>query len=90
MSDMYLVHHGILGQKWGKKNGPPYPLNPSDHSKSEQKAGWMASLKHPKEESTSEKNHLTDEQKAKLKKAAIVGASAVGIALVAYGSYRFA
>lgn len=26
----YLAHHGILGQKWGKKNGPPYPL---DYSK---------------------------------------------------------
>lgn len=23
----YLEHHGILGQKWGKKNGPPYPLS---------------------------------------------------------------
>lgn len=21
-----LYHHGIKGQKWGKKNGPPYPL----------------------------------------------------------------
>ena len=21
-----LCHHGILGQKWGKHNGPPYPL----------------------------------------------------------------
>jgi hypothetical protein len=21
------MHHGIIGQKWGKKNGPPYPLN---------------------------------------------------------------
>ena len=26
----YICHHGILGQKWGKKNGPPYPL---DYSK---------------------------------------------------------
>ena len=22
-----LYHHGIQGQKWGKRNGPPYPLN---------------------------------------------------------------
>lgn len=23
----YLAHHGIKGQKWGDRNGPPYPLN---------------------------------------------------------------
>lgn len=22
----YISHHGIKGQKWGVKNGPPYPL----------------------------------------------------------------
>jgi len=40
----YLSHHGILGQKWGKMNGPPYPLGSGDHSKAEKKAGWRKSL----------------------------------------------
>jgi hypothetical protein len=36
--ELYLQHHGILGQKWGKRQGPPYPLNPGDHSAAEKKA----------------------------------------------------
>lgn len=39
-----LYHHGVLGQKWGVKNGPPYPLKPSAHSASEKKAGWTKSV----------------------------------------------
>lgn len=31
-----LYHHGIKGQKWGVRNGPPYPLK--SHSGSEKKA----------------------------------------------------
>lgn len=33
-----LYHHGIRGQRWGKKNGPPYPLDESDHSVAEKRA----------------------------------------------------
>lgn len=34
----YMAHHGILGQKWGVKNGPPYPLGGGDYTQSERKA----------------------------------------------------
>lgn len=42
ISDEILEHHGIKGQKWGTKNGPPYPIKSafkstsdlSDHMKS--------------------------------------------------------
>lgn len=40
----FLEHHGILGMHWGKKNGPPYPLDAGSHSSSEKKAGWRKSL----------------------------------------------
>jgi len=48
-----LYHHGILGQKWGHQNGPPYPLDSEKHSASEKKAGWRKSL--DKAESASER-----------------------------------
>lgn len=91
----YLAHHGILGQKWGKKNGPPYPLDASDHSASEKRARWRKSLdkdgpaKYNKSGSSkkgerSEKNGLTDKQKRALKVAAV----AVAAALATYGGYK--
>ncbi len=33
-----LWHHGIKGQKWGERNGPPYPLSEGDKPSDEKKA----------------------------------------------------
>lgn len=38
MTGVGLYHHGILGQKWGIRNGPPYPLGGGDYTESQKKA----------------------------------------------------
>ena len=40
----YLEHHGILNQRWGHRNGPPYPLSRSDHSAAEKSAAKKAGI----------------------------------------------
>ena len=77
-----LMHHGILGMKWGKKNGPPYPLGASDHSASEKKAGWRKSLDSDGSSESASRKGLSDKQKKALK----AGAIAAGIALATIGA----
>lgn len=89
-----LQHHGILGQRWGKRNGPPYPLDASDHSASERKAGWRKSLSNTseakksgqKKSASDDEPHkgLTDKQEKYIK----IGAAVAATALVAYGGYK--
>lgn len=84
-----LSHHGILGQKWGKRNGPPYPLDYEDHSSSQKKLNSKSSLNNysnnnPKKSNKSKGFKLTDKQKTYIK----IGLAATATILVAYGAYR--
>ena len=38
----WIKHHGIAGQKWGQQNGPPYPLDDSDHSAAEKSGKYQS------------------------------------------------
>lgn len=55
----YVEHHGIIGQKWGDRNGPPYPLSGSEHS---------AVVKSADKKSTRSGRKLTWRQRRKAKK----------------------
>ena len=75
-----LYHHGILGMRWGDKNGPPYPLDAGDHSAAERKAGYKKSIGGGRNESlydrkekrnqdeTSDVKKVSDKQKEKSEK----------------------
>ena len=43
-SEDWLEHHGIQGQKWGVRNGPPYPLDYEQHNSSEKSKNPKGSL----------------------------------------------
>ena len=42
--DIFVNHNGILGQRHGVKNGPPYPLKEGAHSSSEESAAKKAGI----------------------------------------------
>jgi len=95
-----IRHFGILGQKWGKRNGPPYPLGYSAHSAKEKKlnpkkrisAGSStkttkiakAKTKRLKKSIWDKWDELPEEKKKRIKKAALIGTAAAVAGVAAY------
>ena len=97
--DSYLTHHGIKGQQWGVRNGPPYPLDTSEHTVSEKKAEHKKALdKHRvmddnehnveslKDNDITKQSGLTEVQKKAIK----IGVAVAATFLIAYGTYKLA
>lgn len=103
--DDHLEHHGIKGMHWGIRRFQSYEVTGGrkggktgkEVGAAKKQAGRVDNpIKAPRSSrTTSSKNQetkkgLSDETKAKLKKAAIVGAAVAGTALVAYGAHKYA
>lgn len=67
MNNTYLSHHGIEGQKWGYTNGPPYPIEPGNHSAAEKRA-MKKDLKWIKKNESKIKKKAYSQSKKDLKK----------------------
>lgn len=67
-----LEHHGIEGQKWGVRRGPPYPLNSSQKSsKKSRKKKSSAASKRQKEKKKAARKKWRDEFVASYKSARV-------------------
>lgn len=89
----YIAHHGILGQRWGIRRFQNEDGSLTSAGKARYGSGNLTNTSSSKSSNsitrnTNERQKLTPEQKEKVKKAAIIGASAIGTALAIYGGYK--
>ena len=87
ISHSALAHHGIKGMRWGKRNGPPYPLDPSDHSAAEKKANNGRYSQGVKQ---NRGGKMDEEKKKKIKRAIAIGAGVAGAAALTAGGIYLA
>ena len=68
----YLAHHGVDKQKWGHRNGPPYPLDPDQMTSAQKRAnaneGWFKRKvrEDEKREDASKKKFILFKKKEKI------------------------
>lgn len=67
LSDEFLEHHGILGMHWGRRNGPPYPLD-SDVSTGKRLKG-SGSIKEKRKQKKFQKKRVKSLKKARQQRA---------------------
>lgn len=66
--DDVIEHHGIPNQKWGHRNGPPYPLDPNkDYSKAELRAMRKEARKEARKENRRKKKMAKKDEVEKQK-----------------------
>lgn len=75
-----LCHHGILGMMWGKRNGPPYPLDEAVSTGHKLKRD----IERSKNNIVNEKSNIKKGMKIAGEVLAITGAVAIGIAAEKY------
>lgn len=85
----YLEHHGILGQRWGQLNGPPYPLTNSGHSSKEKSSADKAGVTVGKSSGKGSIKNLKRTGLSSTQKKILIGAGiTVASVLAVYGAYK--
>lgn len=70
LDNSFIAHHGRLGQKWGQRNGPPYPLyRKGNYSAAERKGG----KKYPTDKMAKTKDGYTRKERRALAKSKTKG-----------------